>query len=119
MSNIKALNYPGILRAFNKIEECPDIDNKIETLATLSKLMDKTIQEDLKCIRSRNNDVFKRIEVSEKEAKKLLLQLEENNIVLYEGMTNADALIVRSKRLFVRETKANPKQKKYKHVISK
>lgn len=93
MSHIKTLNYPGVLRAFNKIEESPDVENKIEVLSALSALIDKAIQKDLEQIRDQYKTVSKSITVTEDEIQKLLIKLQESDIVLYESISNEQALI--------------------------
>lgn len=114
MSNTKTINYPGVLRAFNKVEECPEADNRIETLSLLSKLIDQSIQKELECIRTSNESTCKRIAVSEEEIKNVLIQLDKNNIVLYEGVSNMDALIIKPHNIYARSMKVKSKRKKFK-----
>lgn len=93
MSNTKILNYPGVLRAFNKIEEAPEIEDKVELLSALSNLIDRVIQKDLEQVRYQCKTVSKSIAVSEAEVQKLLIKLKESDIVLYESMSNEQALV--------------------------
>ncbi len=93
MNNIKTVSYPGILRAFNKIEEKQEFDNKIEILSSLSELIDKIIQRDLECIRFHREIINKTVNISDVEIGHLLKRLEESNIILYESISNEQALI--------------------------
>lgn len=93
MSNTKTLNYPGVLRAFNKIEEAPEIEDKVEILSALSNLIDRVIQKDLEQVRYQHKSVSKSITVTESEIQSLLVKLKESDIILYESMSNEQALI--------------------------
>lgn len=93
MSNTKTLNYPGILRAFNKVEESSEIEDKVELLSALSNLIDRAIQKDLEQVRYQNKKFSKSITVTEAEIQQLLTILKESDIVLYESMPNEQALI--------------------------
>ena len=95
MNNIKTLNYPGVLRAYNRIEESSAIENKIEILSTLTSMIDRVIQMDLECVRQQHEAVSKNLAVTEEEIKKLLITLEESDVVLYEGLANEDALVIK------------------------
>ena len=114
MSNSKVLNYPGILRAFNKIEECPEVENKAETLSALSDLIEKTIQKDLEYIRHQSETISREMTIQEEEITALLIQLEKNNIVLYEGVSNEEALIVKPHYYFNGNFKVRPNKMRYK-----
>ena len=93
MNNTRNISYPGILRAFNKIEEKEEFDNKNEILSSLSVLIDKIIQMHLECIRFHQETITKTICISDDEISNLLKRLEESNIVLYESISNEQALI--------------------------
>lgn len=108
MNNTRTLNYPGVLRAFNKIEESPEIEDKVEILSILSNLIDKAIQTDLEQVRQQCRSVSKSITVTEAEIQKLLTRLKESDIVLYESMSNEQALFV-NKRYRCRSTKISSK----------
>lgn len=95
MRNAKTLNYAGVLRAFNKVEEASGIVDKTEILSALSNLIDRVIQEDLEQVRYQNRTVSNKITVADAEIKKLLTKLEESDIVLYESISNEQALIVK------------------------
>lgn len=95
MNTIKTLNYPGVLRAYNRIEESSAVENKIEILSTLTSMIDRVIRMDLECVRQQHEAVSKNVAVTEEEIKKLLIALEESDVVLYEGLTNEDALVVK------------------------
>lgn len=95
MSNIKTLNYPGVLRAYNRIEESKIIKNKVEVLSALTSLIDRAIQIDLECVRQQHENISKSVAITEEEIRKLLATLEESDVVLYEGLANEDALIVK------------------------
>ena len=105
MYNSKTLNYPGVLRAFNKIEETPEIDNKFELLSSLSTLIDRAIQKDLSRIKLQNDAFSISITASDEEIRKLLVKLEESKITLYEGIANEDALITKNHYRFVKRRK--------------
>lgn len=94
MSNTKTLNYPGILRAFNKVEETPEIADRTEILSALSKLIDRSIQKDLEQVEHQYKTFSHTVTVTEDEIQKLLTALNESEIVLYESMSNEQALIV-------------------------
>lgn len=93
MSNTKTLNYPGVLRAFNKVEEASEIEDKVELLSALSNLIDRAIQKDLEQVRYQNKSFSKSITITEAEMQLLLTKLKESDIVLYENMSNEQALI--------------------------
>lgn len=95
MNNTKTLNYPGVLRAYNRIEESSIIENKIEMLSTLTSMIDRVIRMDIECVRQQHEAVSKNVAVTEEEIKKLLIALEKSDVVLYEGLTNEDALVVK------------------------
>ncbi len=117
--NSKVLNYPGVLRAFNKIEECPEVENKAETLSALSDLIERTIQKDLEYIRHQSESLSKQMTVKEEEVKALLSKLEKNNIVLYEGVSNEEALIVQTSYYFDRSIKIQKSRIRYKQLKTK
>lgn len=92
MNNTKNINYPGIIRAFNKIEEKQELENKFEILSLISSLIDEAIQKDLECVRVQHETISMAISISEDEIRKLLKELEESNITLYESISNEQAL---------------------------
>ncbi len=94
MNRTKTLSYPGVLRAFNKIEEQNELANKNEILSILSTLIDAAIQKELECIRHQCKTISRRITISDRELKNLLEKLEENNVVLYDSVPNEEALIL-------------------------
>lgn len=95
MSSGKVLSYPGLIRAYNRIEESSETVNRTETLSIISKLIDKMIQKDLECIRRAGEGISSKVTITREEMSDLLLHLEENNIILYEGVSNKDALIIK------------------------
>lgn len=92
MSKKIILNYPGVLRAFNRVDAYPDNNKeKKYLLNTLSCLIDKTIQRELECI-DKQKYIEKIIKVNGKEAEKLLKALEKNKIELYNNYSNKEIL---------------------------
>lgn len=118
MSNTKTLNYPGVLRAFNKVEEAPKIEDKIEILSALSNLIDRVIQKDLEQVRYQYKTVPKSITVTEDEIQLLLTKLKESDIVLYESMSNEQALIANRHYRFS-SNKISGNRRKYKVYSAK
>ena len=113
MNTIKTWNYPGVLRAYNRIEESNVIENKIEILSTLTSMIDRLIQMDLECVRQQNEISTKSLTVSESEIKKLLTALEASNVILYEGLANEDALVTKKHYKAARPGKSKKASSKY------
>lgn len=101
------LNYPGLIRAFNKVETSADSIKKTEVMNFLSSLIDQLIQNQSSSIdlilekKSAFNCTIKSEDFS-----KLLNDLKEFDIVLYSGITNEEALVLHHK------TETNMKKRK-------
>ena len=105
MEKIVSVNYLRLLRAYNKVESAKSFDNKIDLLRIISSIIDKTIQDEMVLIQDANlrralnmkcpHEEIK-VEASFSEIESLLQELKQNDISLYNSISNRDALIAKS-----------------------
>lgn len=89
------LSYPGLIRAFNRIEMCPADKSRKDMLQFLTDLIETAIQKDLEeLFTSETQNINISINATQKQVETLLELLKQNNVKLYNGISNEEALIV-------------------------
>ncbi len=96
---IVIVKYPRVLRALNRVDSFPNDDTeKISLMTLLTSLVDAYIQKCLHEPETQCKTSTIELSVTKKDVDMLLKALDEKNVVLYEGMSNEDALIVSPKK---------------------